>query len=201
MKKICHLFLLLFSLAAVPGRLAAHTQAELEKAGQQALQSFRASVGAAPVEHGFHSADELQRLKLSAPIPLSLIDRSALAKQGPHSDLASILHAPQTWYFIATVDEEPRAIVSVTELRGTGALAPEAFGKKVLAQSLHLFLTKYSADQLLIVAGRNPLDAYVHIKSAPRPNLSPLTGDLATTATFVKSPADAEPVLASLAAD
>lgn len=201
MRTIYQLIVILLGIATAPARLAAHTETELKEAGLAALHSFQKSITTSPAKHGFKNAGEIEELKLSPPIPLSLINREALAKEGPASELDHLLHAPQTWYFIAKLHGEARAIVSITVLRGTQTLAPEAFGKQVLARSLDLFLTKYSAKELLLVAGRNPLDTYVHIRSEKRPNLSPLTGDLETSAAFVKHPADAEPVLASLAAE
>lgn len=201
MKTIHRLLAVILGLAALFVELRVFTEAELEKAGREALQSFKQSIAANPAEHGFKDAQELEKLRLSPAIPLCMLDRAALAQKGPTAERATILQAPQNWYFIASLDSEPRSVVSIAVLRGTETLAPEAFGKVVLAKSLNLFLTKYSAVPLLIVAGRNPLDAYVHIKSEARPNRSPLTGDLKITAAFVKRPADAESVLASLAAE
>lgn len=201
MKRLYYLLILQVSLLTFPTSLSAFSDDELKKAGQEALRSFQKTIQESPADYGLKNRDEVNALTLGPHIALSTLDFDALAKGGDQSPLTAVLRQPQTWYFQVSLAGEARAIVSITILRGTETLAPEAFGKEVLAKSLSLFLTKYAAKDLLLVSGRNPLDTFIHVRSIKRPNLSPLTGDAATTAGFVKHPADAAEVLATMNAN
>lgn len=180
--------------------LQAHSPADLIRAGQEALDSFKPSLLEAPAEHGFATQKEVNALVLGAPLPVCRINDVALSEYAEGQPVTPVLLKPQTWFFPVMLGDETRSILSITELKGTSNLVPEAFGKAVLAESIGQFIRQFGAEDLVVVTGRQPLDLYIHIQSVARPNLSPLTGDRKITEIFILKPADALPVIDALRA-
>jgi hypothetical protein len=193
-------FLLIIASLLASSALQAFTPAELSHAGQDALDSFKPSLSEAPNEHGFNSKEEIQSLTLGGPLAVCQLNLDALPAYEEGRPITTILRAPQTWFFPVLLGTETRAVVSITILRDSHKLAPEAFGKAALAESIAPFVTQYGAENLVLVTGRHPLDLYIHVRSVARPNLSPITGDRPTTQIFVNQPAGALPVIESLRA-
>lgn len=171
---------------------------EIISAGESALEGFAPAIESDRDALGLPASFSWRDLTLSQPIPVRALDLPALQANPAAEEIAPLLLPARRWLYLATATNGPCGVVSVVESRTERVLLPEAFGRQALAQALAPFVTRYGADNLVLVTGATPTALYVHIFTLPRPNLSPL--GVGEVSSFIEDPADARPVLNSILA-
>ena len=173
------------------------------ESAKAALAHFLPTMEEAPERFGFRKDEDLRKLELGEPIPVTKFDVAKLSASQNLDDAAALLNPVKYAWFPVSLGGRMRGVITIVRAKEGNKWLPESFSKQGMAGVLEVFLKKYPSPkyQLAGVYAPSSQDMLLIVNGLGYNNLTAVPEDEATAQKLAEQPPRASVVLSALKAN